>query len=120
LAVIRSLYEERAPRIFDDSVLDDVVDLGKLIGADYDVANLRREVHAVFGELTLGQLGKRVLVTAFDLDNEDPVQRTWKPKVFHNFPGSDSDGAQLAYKVGTYTSAGPTFFPSADGYVDGG
>ncbi len=120
LQAIRELYEQRAEHVFADSLLDDIRDLGKVIGADYDVANLEREAHAVFGERTLGELSKRVLVTAFDLDNEDPTARTWKPKIFHNFEGPDSDGAQLAYKVGTYTSAAPTYFDTADGYIDGG
>jgi len=63
-----------------------------------------------------------VLVTAFDLDNEDPKpeRRRWKPKLFHNFPGADSDGAMRAWQVGLYTSAAPTYFPTVDGYVDGG
>ena len=50
----------------------------------------------------------------------DPKKRSWKPKIFHNFPGNDSDGGELAYKVGLYTSAAPTYFPTVDGYVDGG
>ncbi len=120
LETIRALYEERAARVFRDSFLDDVLDLGKIIGADYEVANLRSELDAVFGDARLADFPRRVLVTAFDLDNEDPVARTWKPKVFHNFPGSDSDGEMLAARVGTYTSAAPTYFGSADGYVDGG
>ena len=56
----------------------------------------------------------------FDLDNEDPRRRTWKPKLFHNFPGPNSDGAHLARNVALYTSAAPTYFPSVDGYIDGG
>ena len=120
LQTIRDLYEQRAKHVFADSLLDDIKDLGKIIGADYDVDNLRREAHEVFGEVTLGELGKRVLVTTFDLDNEATEQRTWKPKIFHNFEGPDSDGAQLAYNVATYTSAAPTYFDSADGYIDGG
>ncbi|HSD50900.1 MAG TPA: hypothetical protein VLG48_05775, partial [Candidatus Methylomirabilis sp.] len=56
----------------------------------------------------------------FDLDNEDPQKRTWKPKLFHNFPGPNTDRAELAFKVGLYTSAAPTYFPSVDGYIDGG
>jgi hypothetical protein len=118
--VIRRLYEDRAKDVFADSFWDDIRDLGKIIGADYDVANLRRELETIFGGLTLADLQRRVVVTAFDLDNEDPVERTWKPKIFHNFPGSDTDGAQLVSKVGTYTSAAPTYFQSEDGFIDGG
>ncbi len=117
---IRELYEQRARHVFADSVWDDIRDLGKILGADYDVDNLRREARTVLGDRRLDQLAKRVLVTAFDLDNEDPQARTWKPKIFHNFEGPDSDGPELAYKVATYTSAAPTFFASEDGYIDGG
>ncbi len=119
---IRDLYENQGQAIFDDSWLDNLVDLGTLIGAQYDIRNLTHELRRIFGETTLGQLRKRVLITAFDLDNKatDPACRIWKPKLFHNFPGPDSDSSSLAYKVGLYTSAAPTYFPSVDGYIDGG
>jgi patatin-like phospholipase/acyl hydrolase len=119
---IRSLYEERGKEIFDDSWLDDLLDIGKIAGADYDIKNLERELKKILGDTTLGQLKRRVLITAFDLDNEspDPLKRTWKPKLFHNFPGKGNDGGELAYKVGLYTAAAPTYFPTVDGYVDGG
>jgi len=117
---LRALYEKHAGEVFADNLFDDVKDLGKLIGADYNGGNLERVVHETLGDKTLAQLDKRVLVTAFDLDNEDPDERTWKPKLFHNYPGPDSDGDALAYRVGTATAAAPTYFESFDGYIDGG
>ena len=121
LARMRDLYVKKGPKIFDDSWLDDLVDLGRLRGAEYGNKALRRELGKLFGQTTLGQLKKRVLITSFDLDNEDRRhdRRSWKPKLFHNFPGPNTDRSQLAYKVGLYTSAAPTYFPSVDGYIDG-
>ena len=122
LQTLRDLYENRGRSIFDDSWLDDLVDLGQIMGAEYGNRNLTRELRRMLGDTTLRQLKKRVLITSFDLDNEspDPAKRTWKPKLFQNFPGPGNDGDMLAYKVGLYTSAAPTYFPTVDGYVDGG
>lgn len=120
LATLRDLYVSKGEKIFDDSWFDDLVDLGKLRGADYRTGPLRQELKRLFGETTLGKLKKKVLVPSFDLDNQDPADRSWKPKVFHNFPGRGSDAGHLAWKVGLYTSAAPTYFPSVDGFIDGG
>lgn len=121
LQTIRDIYEKKGPEIFDDSWADDVHDLGKLIGADYKIANLENVLRSIFGTTSLAELPKRVLITSFDLDNDEAEgSRKWKPKLFHNFPNGDSDGERLAYKVGLYTAAAPTYFESVDGYIDGG
>ena len=119
---ICDLYINAGPRIFDDSIWDDIRDLGKTIGADYSNKVLKKELRNIFGDLKLGDLKKKVTIPTFDLDNEavDDTKRTWKPKIFHNFPGSDSDAESLAADVALYTSAAPTYFPVADGYIDGG
>lgn len=119
---LRQLFERESQRIFRDSPLDDIVDLGRLVGAQYDNRNLRRVLQTVFGETRLADLPRPVLVPAFDLDNEaqDEHQRCWKPKFFHNFPGSDCDRDALVADVALYTALAPSYFPSADGYIDGG
>jgi hypothetical protein len=121
LQVMHDLYEKKGKEIFDESWLEDIVDLGRLIGSEYSSKNLERELKGIFGRATMGELKHRVLITAFDLDNEapDPWSRKWKPKLFHNFPGPDDDAKELLYKVGLYTSAAPVYFPSVDGFIDG-
>ena len=121
-AELVELYKNLGPSVFTDSLWDNIKDLGSVLGAQYDTEPLERELKAFLGETTtLGQLTKRVLVTTFDLDNlrPEPTRRTWKPKLFHNI-GQDNDGEALAYKVGLYTSAAPTYFPTVDGFIDGG
>ena len=120
LAEIGDLYQETGKDIFDDSLWDDIKDLGKTIGANYSNKALKKELKKIFGAKKLGGLQKKVAITAFDLDNEATVNRKWKPKIFHNYSGPGTDKQQLAVDVALYTSAAPTYFPSVDGYIDGG
>ncbi|MBU0719581.1 MAG: patatin-like phospholipase family protein, partial [Planctomycetes bacterium] len=65
------LYRTNGHRIFDDSWLDDLLDLGRLCGAEYDNRRLRDILRQVLGAQTkLKQLSKRVVIPTFDLDNE--------------------------------------------------
>lgn len=117
------LYRTKAGKIFDDSWLDDLMDLGRLRGAEYDNKNLKDVLQRLLGpRKKLKHLTKRVVIATFDLDNqgESGKVRMWKPKFFHNFPGPDSDGDELVVDVAMRTSAAPTYFPSYQGYVDGG
>jgi patatin-like phospholipase/acyl hydrolase len=122
LESIRAIYETDASKIFETSVWHEITHLGNIFGAKYDIENLEEVLKTFLGEgTTLGSLAKLVLITSFDLDGTlRGVGRTWKPKLFHNFGGGDSDVAELAWKVGLYTSAAPTYFQPVDGFVDGG
>jgi patatin-like phospholipase/acyl hydrolase len=122
LEEMANLYLLEGPKIFDDSFWDNLRDLGKSVGADYSNKALKKTLINTFGNQTLGDLSKKVTIPTFDLDNEsqDNKKRTWKPKIFHNFAGSDSDAKFLLSDVALYTSSAPTYFPSADGYIDGG
>jgi patatin-like phospholipase/acyl hydrolase len=122
-AQARQLYEIYGNKVFTDTLLDDVRDLGKLIGAEYGLAPLKEVLDTQFGDLSLAALKKRVLISAFDLDHQPsrPGQyRSWKAKFFHNYPGPESDGEQRVVDVALYTSAAPVYFPTYHGYIDGG
>lgn len=121
-AEMRVLYQEFGDIVFTDSALDDFRDLGRLVGADYSLGPLKLVLTKQFGDRYLDSIPKKVLISSFDLDNEDPSQnkRSWKAKFFHNYPGSDSDGDQKIVDVALRTANAPTYFPIYQGYVDGG
>lgn len=119
----REMYENLGRKVFADTVLDDVRDLGVLLGSDFDNKPLKEELINQFGDKTLADLPQKVVIASFDLDNEAysaTKPRSWKPKFFHNFPGPDSDGHLKVVDVALCTSAAPTFFPVYQGFIDGG
>ncbi|MGE4158884.1 MAG: patatin-like phospholipase family protein [Planctomycetota bacterium] len=122
LSLLRQFYEGAGQAIFGDSLADNVKDLGSATGAQYSNHGLRRAIRQLFGDKKLMDLKGRVLIPAFDLDNnsQDPRSRSWAPKFFHNFPGEDSDGEEFCAHVALATSAAPTYFPSWEGFIDGG
>jgi prostaglandin-endoperoxide synthase 2 len=99
---------------------------GQVFWSKFGTRARQRSFRAALGDRTLGDLQKRVLIATFDLDDEGRGMgphaglRRWRPKLFHNFEGVNSDRDRLAWKVALYTTAGPTYFPSVDGYIDGG
>jgi patatin-like phospholipase/acyl hydrolase len=122
-AQARALYAEKGALVFADSTQDNLHDLGNAVGAQYGGGNIRSVLVDLFGDLRLGDLPKKVLVSAFDLDNaprSPGIRRTWKPKFFHNFPGLDSDAHERVVDVALRTSAAPSYFPIYQGYIDGG
>lgn len=121
-AQVRSLYMNLGSVVFADSIFDNIRDLGNLRSAQYSTGPLKEELEKVFGARTLFDLPKKVVISAFELDNlkTEPGRRHWKPKFFHNFPGEGSDGAEKIVDVALRTSAAPTYFPMYQRYIDGG
>lgn len=120
---LRHLYESKGQDIFQRSRREFGAEAAHPPAALYDNETLCHELKRSLGVNTrLADLEKQVLVPAFDLDNEseDPGKRTWRPKLFHNLPGTQNDGEQQLYRVALYTSAAPMCFPSVDGFIDGG
>lgn len=117
------LYRECAECVFTDSLLDNLKDLGNLVGAEYSIGPLKEVLEYYFKGVTLSQLPKKVLVSAFDLDNEGTGPegaRMWKMKFFHNYPSRGWDGRAQVVDVALRTSVAPSYFPVYQGYIDGG
>ena len=120
---LRKMYQDCADNVFKDSLLDDLKDLGNLIGAEYSVDPLKDILEDYFPGMRLDNLPKKVLISTFDLDDEGKHlagTHIWKMKFFHNYPGPDSDGEQLVVDVALRTSVAPSYFPVYQGYIDGG
>jgi len=117
-----AIYRDEAGRIFDETWLHELADLDGLSGADYDNTNLKEILSGILAAKKLKDLNRKVLIPSFQLDNQEQQagKRMWKPKFFHNYPGPDSDGEQLALDVALRTRAAPIYFPTYQIYVDGG
>ncbi len=119
---IRELYEKHGAAIFRPAGRGNLQDLGRTAGAAYDNRPLRRLLRDRFGDLRLEDLRTRVLVPTFALDNgaPSPARRSWAARFFHNVPGTDGDGRRRVRDVALYSCAAPAYFPSVDGFIDGG
>lgn len=123
-AELRDLYIHRSRKIFEYDLLEQIVDVGGLIAAKYETKNRAKVFKQTLGANTLMKdLNGRVLIPAFDLkdtEGQNP-SKVWAAALFHNFPPSNTEQNDLpAWKVAMYTTAAPTFFPSYNGYIDGG
>jgi hypothetical protein len=106
--------------VFADSIWDDLRDLKYILGADYEIDNLKSLLERVLGDTRLGDLPKKVLIATFDLKDEAHAPPRWKPKFFHNFPGPHGDAGEKLVDVVIRSAAAPVYFPVYQGYVDGG
>lgn len=119
---IAGIYAREAEKIFTTSLADRLLDAGGLIGPRYNVRRFAAILRRVFHDVRFGDLSRKVLVPAFDLDDENPdtARRRWQAKLFHNLPGPQANSDLLARRAALYSSAVPAVFATADGYVDGG
>jgi patatin-like phospholipase/acyl hydrolase len=93
-----------------------VNDLWNLEGAKYDSAGLRKFLHTIFQNLTLGSFSSRILITSFDLR----YKAGWEPAVFHNFDSPKASKDLLVVDAIMRSTAAPTYFPVYQKYTDGG
>jgi len=118
---IVSLFAENGRKIFSARFLKSLRDLNGFVGAEYRHHYLRDLLEATFGDRTLADIPRRVLIPAFALDSgsSNGRPRSWVPRIFHNLEGSDTAGERIV-DVALRTSAAPMYFPTYQGHIDGG
>ena len=119
---IVSFFQKHAETIFQKPPLGNLQSLWGWITARYVQRGRQDALREIFGDRKIGDLKKYVLIPSFDLDNQGKKGhvRQWKPKFYHNFPGSESDGEERIVDIAMRSSAAPTYFPLYQGFMDGG
>jgi patatin-like phospholipase/acyl hydrolase len=72
-----------------------------------------------FGNMRLGDLKQKVLISSLQLDHGRGAARTWKPKIYNNFH-NERDNDLKVTDVAMRSSSPPLITPVYQGYVDGG
>lgn len=107
---IVELYRSRGPDIFDKRDWLDSVAFGadEFFRADYSLDGLEAALFEYLGNMTLGDLQKRVILTTIRLS---PTERV-KVKVFHNFDGPGNDRHVRVIDAVLGSAAAPVYFPA--------
>lgn len=129
---IMQIYYEAAPKIFEKKWYS-IPGIHQFWGTPYDLKHAELELKKVFGEATLGDLKKRVLVTSWNLDappnvglvsNRCGIKRSYRRssgKFWNNLHKYRGEGAAKIYEVLLSSIAAPTYFkPYKNHYMDGG
>jgi patatin-like phospholipase/acyl hydrolase len=115
---ILRLYQTKTEQIFARGFFKKV--FGNLCGSKYGNDGLIKVAYDTFGNATLDDLHAHVVVPAFNLKEEGtPNDPSWRCEFFNNFSGSPFLKDKIA-DVAIRTASAPTYFPSYQGYIDGG
>jgi patatin-like phospholipase/acyl hydrolase len=130
-AQLVDLYLTKVDQIFSESWLDKLSGMDEHLQANYSNKKLKKILEQLLGRKTLkdlhqsanfGKKGKTLMVCAFDLyplakDPKTP-DFNYRPHVFNS--AYLRDGAETLVDLALRTSAGPTYFPIYQHFIDGG
>lgn len=85
--------------------------------AKYKNENLKNLLEEEFGEKKIFQMEKKIFIPTFKLCTKG--KKHYRPKFFHNFDENAHQDVKIM-DIGVRTTAAPTYFPTYQGYCDGG
>lgn len=106
----RKLYD-RSPKVFEDSLLDDIKDLGRLLGSEYSVFNLKDVLEEDLKDKKVRALQIDCGFTVFDM-------KQWEPIFINSIEGKYDDWLLLDAVTGSASAI--TFFELWEFLTDGG
>ncbi len=118
---IVQFYYQFGSEVFTKPRLGNLLKLKKMIRSKYDTHILSETLKRAFGDTRLCDLKKKILIATFDLDNDrnNPTERCWEPKFFHNLGNGKGSERLEVYRAALYSCATPVYLPSVDGFIDG-
>jgi len=113
-------FKASAKNIFKTTINRKLGNLFGVFGATYDNSGLINEVKKIFGNMRFKDLKRSLLVTSFDLQYKVSMTKyKWRPTVFHNL-GKGATPDEFVADAVIRSASAPTYFPSYQGYIDGG
>ena len=121
---LKELYYMHGENIFrNKGIATSLLDLGNILGSKFDNEPLKQAVASIFpSSFKLRDLGKKILISAFDCDGESlpgnkQRRKCWSAKFLHNF---NDEGEETVLDCILASTAAPTYFPLYHGFADGG
>jgi predicted acylesterase/phospholipase RssA len=113
---ITKIYSARSREIFKSRGIRDFFFVDELRRANYDNKGLIRVMRETFGDMQIGDLKVDIAIPTVDLATEGQGVCRAMPVLI-----TRQTHAELpVWKAAVMTSSAPTYFPSFEGYVDGG
>ena len=123
---IEDMMQRVTTKTFDRSLFDKISNLWGWDAPAYSTRFIKSELKKIFGEKTIGDLKKKIIIASFQLSKRTAsYPAAWTPVFFHNIGRAAGGTAGHSKELKIYdallrSSAAPTYFPIYQNHIDGG
>ncbi|MBF0441911.1 MAG: hypothetical protein HQK54_08415, partial [Oligoflexales bacterium] len=116
------LLKRVAPKVFARDLLANFNDMFGMEKARFKQTEIKRELTSFFGNITIGECKKKLLITSFSLGGGSLTSLPhYQPVVFHNLANDKNSNDLPVVDALLRSSAAPAgYFPIYQGHIDGG